>query len=197
MQQNANTQISPYERISLHPTTSLSDAQIDTELVPLLRNQQTNDVLKMENDVVRRLAQSMSTKGSIGVLTSSTSSSTSRPPTTYQSVLQECSEIRTEHDKRAERAIRAVKMLRERFEWKARVEVEVEEPEELEWDPRLGPQPGPRVGETLPAMDVDEESESDSEEEGENGGGRRPDDDSSGDEQSVEGALASTGLTPA
>jgi len=28
-------------------------------------------------------------------------------------------------------------MLRERFDWKQRVEVEVEEPEELDWDPRL------------------------------------------------------------
>ena len=27
-------------------------------------------------------------------------------------------------------------MLREKFDWKQRVEVEVEEPEELDWDPR-------------------------------------------------------------
>jgi len=29
-----------------------------------------------------------------------------------------------------------VTMLREKFDWKQRVEVEVEEPEELDWDPR-------------------------------------------------------------
>ena len=29
-------------------------------------------------------------------------------------------------------------MLREKFDWKQRVAVEVEEPEELDWDPRFG-----------------------------------------------------------
>jgi hypothetical protein len=29
-------------------------------------------------------------------------------------------------------------MLRDKYDWKTRVEVEVEEPEELEWDPRRG-----------------------------------------------------------
>ncbi|KAG2068275.1 hypothetical protein BDR04DRAFT_1232896 [Suillus decipiens] len=53
-------------------------------------------------------------------------------------VLHECEEIRSSHDHRVERAVRAVMMLRDKFEWKQRVEVEVEEPEELEWDPRMG-----------------------------------------------------------
>jgi hypothetical protein len=50
--------------------------------------------------------------------------------------LNECVEIRGAHDRRVERAVRAVTMLREKFDWKQRVEVEVEEPEELDWDPR-------------------------------------------------------------
>jgi hypothetical protein len=33
-------------------------------------------------------------------------------------------------------------MLREKFDWKQRVEVEVEEPEELDWDPRARNQAG-------------------------------------------------------
>ena len=50
--------------------------------------------------------------------------------------MNECVEIRGAHDRRVERAVRAVTMLREKFDWKQRVEVEVEEPEELDWDPR-------------------------------------------------------------
>jgi hypothetical protein len=57
----------------------------------------------------------------------------------YEDVLQECIKIREDHDRRVDRAVRALTMLRERFDWKQRVEVEVEEPEELDWDPRLGP----------------------------------------------------------
>ena len=142
-----------FERIALHPCVSLSDAQLDNDVIPLLRNQQTTDVLRLENDSVRRLAERMTTRGSLGVLGAPSSSSSVgapvRPlhdpaPTTthrgkveYDDVLRECAQIRDEHDKRVERAVRAVAMLRDKFDWKQRVEVEVEEPEELEWDPRI------------------------------------------------------------
>lgn len=148
----ATQQINPYERIALHPNDALSDLQLDTAVIPLLRNQQTTDVLRMEHETVRRLAEHMTTRGSIGVLGPP-------PPVThratfgnglgvpsapkkpdYEDVLGECEEIRAAHDKRAERAVRAVLLLRDKFDWKQRVEVEVEEPEELSWDPRVGPQ---------------------------------------------------------
>ena len=131
-----------YERIALHPSIAMPDAQLDGEVVPLLRNQQTTDVLRTENDTVRRLAEHMSTRGSLVVL-----GLTPPPPPLpgflarkpeYEDVLQECAEIRGAHDRRVDRAVRAVTMLREKFDWKQRVEVEVEEPEELDWDPRLG-----------------------------------------------------------
>ncbi|KAM6494979.1 hypothetical protein JOM56_009602, partial [Amanita muscaria] len=43
-------------------------------------------------------------------------------------------------DSGSEKTVRAVLLLRDKFDWKQRVEVEVEEPEELSWDPRVGPQ---------------------------------------------------------
>lgn len=130
-----------YERLALHPTVAMSDMQLDNELIPLLRNQQTTDVLRLENETVRHLAEHMQTRGSLGVLAPSNGpesqrmgSQQKRPE--YADVLRECEEIRIEHDLRVERAVRAVTMLREKYEWKARVEVDQEEPEELEWDPR-------------------------------------------------------------
>lgn len=130
------------ERLALHPSVPMTDTQLDNELIPYLRNQQTVDVLKLENDTVRHLAEHMQTKGSIGVLGPSNGpnfgrmgSQQKRPE--YEDVLRECEQTRVEHDLRVERAVRAVTMLREKYDWKARVEVDQEEPEELEWDPRF------------------------------------------------------------
>ena len=164
-----------FERIALHPCVSLSDAQLDNDVIPLLRNQQTTDVLRLENDSVRRLADRMTTRGSLGVLGAPTTTTSSvgasvRPlhdptPTTtqrgkveYDDVLRECAQIRDEHDKRVERAVRAVAMLRDKFDWKQRVEVEVEEPEELEWDPRIAERQGEEEEEEH-GIDVDVEGE--------------------------------------
>jgi len=128
-----------YERIALHPSIGMTDLQLDNDLIPLLRNQQTTDVLNMETATVRRLAECMTTRGAIA-----TNGIQANDPTaigarvTHEDVLLECEAIRSAHDHRVERAVRAVMMLRDKFEWKQRVEVEVEEPEELEWDPRAG-----------------------------------------------------------
>ncbi|KAI0691129.1 hypothetical protein BC835DRAFT_1279787 [Cytidiella melzeri] len=172
----------PYERLALHPSVVMTDAQLDNELIPLLRNQQTTDVLKLENETVRHLAEHMATRGSLGVLAvppqSSVTPAALRPSDMgtdkkieYTDVLAECEQIRMEHDERIERAINAVVRLRnEKYEWKVRVEVEQEEPEELEWDPRLGDQlanGGVRENETQgqgSQINIDEES-NDSEEE--------------------------------
>jgi hypothetical protein len=129
---------SVYEKIALHPSIGMTDAQLDNDLIPLLRNQQTTDVLNMETATVRRLAECMATRGAIAT----NSVQTNHPPATsgrvtHEDVLHECEEIRSAHDHRVERAVRAVMMLKDKFEWKQRVEVEVEEPEELEWDPRM------------------------------------------------------------
>ena len=142
---SANNQFS---RIALHPSQGLTDQTLDNDLIPLLRNQQTTDVLRRENDTVRRLGEKMLTKGVAGVLGLSGDDNVKEKPT-YSEVISELTSIRNAHDARADRAIRAVTMLREKYEWKTRVEVEVEEPEELEWDPR-------RTG-SAPADNEDEE----------------------------------------
>ena len=134
-----------FSRIALHPNLSLTDTALDNDLIPLLRNQQTTDVLRLENDTVRRLGERMQTRGVAGVLglTNSSSVHTSIPSPdkdiekpTYPQILAELTTIRDAHDARVDRAIRAVTMLRDKYDWKTRLEVEVEEPEELEWDPR-------------------------------------------------------------
>jgi len=176
-----------YERIALHPSTGMTDTQLDGEVVPLLRNQQTTDVLRTENDTVRRLAEHMNTRGSLGVLGVSPPSvplggfGVPKKPE-YEDVLKECTEIREAHDRRVDRAARAVMMLKDRFDWKQRVEVEVEEPEELDWDPRLG-----RTVD-LPVEGGDVAMDSSGDEEGE----ENSDED---DEFNVEGALVNTDMT--
>ncbi|KAJ7176667.1 hypothetical protein C8R46DRAFT_41811 [Mycena filopes] len=132
----------PYAALSLHPNIAMSDMQLDTEVIPLLRNQQTTDVLRMESESVRRLSSHMATRGALGVL----GAVVPPPPTLgafqgkpeHEDVLRECDSIRAQHDQRVERAVRAVAMLRDKFELRQRVAVEVEEPEELSWDPRVG-----------------------------------------------------------
>lgn len=182
---------SPYEKLVVHPGVAMTDSQLDNELIPLLRNQQTTDVLRLENETVRHLSEHMATKGSLGVLTQA-----GRPGgqhqgkrTEYDDVLRECEQIRDEHDSRVERAVRAVAMLREKYDWKARVAVDQEEPEELEWDLRgpaqptelVGGAPGnaSEVGESGDSQDGAQSNDSDEEEELEevlgNGGDHTPD----------------------
>ncbi|KAH7868563.1 uncharacterized protein C8R40DRAFT_1061571 [Lentinula edodes] len=179
----SSTKSSPFEKIALHPRVAVTDIQLDTEIIPLLRNQQTTDVLNVENDIVRRLSEHMVTRGSVGVL-----SGVPIPPppshlhssgTKYEDVLQECELIRADHDRRADRAVRAVLLLREKFEWKTRVAVEVEEPEELSWDP------AGRRGSTKMSIQAEEEG---AESEGDEG---------SSEEDEVEGHLVRDDTEPA
>lgn len=113
----------PLARLALHPFSALADAQLDNDLAPLLRNQQTTDVLRYESATVRRLAERLP----VNALQPENQNSAE----TYTSILQTCETIREEHDLRCDRAVRAVNMLREKYDWKARVAVEVEEPEDF------------------------------------------------------------------
>ncbi|PIL27071.1 hypothetical protein GSI_10210 [Ganoderma sinense ZZ0214-1] len=133
----------PFEKIAVHTRLGLTDVQLDNELMPLLRNNQTTEVLHAESDTVRHLAEHMETKGSLGVLGHVPASRAGGRHPEYEDVLQECAQIRAEHDERVARATRAVMLLRDKYDWKARVEVEQEEPEELDWDPR--PPEGPSL----------------------------------------------------
>lgn len=114
--------LNPLARLALHPSFGLPDAQLDNDLAPLLRNQQTTEVLRVENDTVRRLSERLK----------SVAASKDRPAAEMQAaVLAECAQIRAEHDARCERAVRAVAMLREKYDWRARVAIETEEPEDF------------------------------------------------------------------
>ncbi|KAJ6558673.1 hypothetical protein B0H10DRAFT_1846618, partial [Mycena sp. CBHHK59/15] len=160
--------VNPYEKIALHPRVAMSDTQLDNEVIPLLRNQQTTDVLRMENDTVRRLSEHMATRGSLGVLGGAPPAAFGGLPPRkpeYEDVLRECEQIRAAHDQRVERAARAVAMLRDKFELRQRVQVEVEEPEELSWDPRLGMPPG--AGDADVGMESAEEGDEGSSDEDE------------------------------
>ncbi|KAI0644013.1 hypothetical protein C8Q79DRAFT_125199 [Trametes meyenii] len=163
-QASTSTQGNPYERIALHPRVPLTDAQLEQELIPLLRNQQTTDVLRFENETVRHLAEHMETRGSLGVL--GHAPRTGGRHVEYDDVLRECDQIRVEHDQRVERATRAVTLLRDKYDWKARVEVEQEEPEELDWDSHPSVAPKTASGGVEPSEEgTDTPKSNDSEEE--------------------------------
>ncbi|KAF8652502.1 hypothetical protein AX16_004375 [Volvariella volvacea WC 439] len=193
----------PYERIALHPRNNMTDTQLDNEVAPILRNQQTVDVLKQENETVKRLSECMKTRGSLGVLgvvqlpqqsamqLGLGMGYTQKKPE-YEDVLAECEQIKNDHDRRVERAVRAVTMLREKFDWKQRVEVQEEEPEELEWDPRLAAtnatgETGAENGVGVVEVDAVMTDVGEAEDEEEGGGS------SSDDDDEVEGALQING----
>ncbi|KAH8996763.1 hypothetical protein EDB92DRAFT_1793480 [Lactarius akahatsu] len=102
---------SPLASMALHPRAPLSDASLDSSLIPLLRNQQTTDVLRAESATVRRLGTALGLPED------------SPPPV----VLDAVSEVVVAHDARAERAQRAVAMLREKYDWRVRVAVDPDE----------------------------------------------------------------------
>ena len=121
-----------FAKLAVHPSTVLQDAQLDNELIPLLRNQQTIEVLKLESDTVRRMAERLPTAQL------QKEHPTATP--TYNAIIQECEQIRAEHDARCERAVRAVALLRDKYDWRARVAVEIEEPEDFVPMSPLSPQ---------------------------------------------------------
>jgi len=120
----------------------------------------------MENETVRRMSEHTHTGGSLGIVAGASKAS-------HEDVIRECDQIKLEHDDRVDRAVKAVTMLREKYDWKVRVMVEQEEPEELDWDPRIQRQTMARVEEMLssdsessgPSAVDDAEESNDSEEE--------------------------------
>jgi len=151
-----------FESLALHPTLGLTDAQFDAGIIPFLRNLQTTEVLRMENDTVRRMSEHTHTGGTLGIVTAVSKAS-------HEDVVRECDQIKLEHDERVDRAMKAVTMLREKYDWKVRVMVEQEEPEELDWDPRILRQTMAREEEVLSSdsesSGPSEEGSNDSEEE--------------------------------
>jgi len=118
----------------------VSDQVLDQQIMSVLRNQQTVQVLSKENEIVKRISEHLPSRGSLAIVTAQqlpppAFGAPKRPE--YEDVLAECKEIHDAHDRRVERAILAVNMLKDKFDWKQRVEVAEAEPEELGWDPRF------------------------------------------------------------
>ncbi|KLO12306.1 hypothetical protein SCHPADRAFT_424208 [Schizopora paradoxa] len=137
----------PLERLALVPSAVLTETQFDNDVVPLLRNIQTIEVLRLETDVVRRLGERLPSAAMLK----------DRPTAseTHSAVIQDCERIRTEHDSRCERAVRAVALLREKYDWKARVAVETEEPEDFPMSPILALSPMNRMSPIPPLASGD------------------------------------------
>lgn len=159
-----------YAKLALHPVRGLPDAQLDNELIPLLRNQQTTEVLRVESDTVRRLSARLfsSPSSSAPNLQNHNPQQGTTGTESYDAVLQACAQITAAHDARCERAVRAVAMLREKYEWRARVAVETEEPEEFVPVAVLSPNRALlplNVGDGDVAMDGEDDDSGDDEEE--------------------------------
>ena len=107
---------------ALHPRAPLPDASLDGALIPLLRNQQTTDVLRAESASVRRLGAALKLPAT--ATDEGAGAGAEAPPNV---VLAAVSEVVLAHDARAERAQRAVAMLREKYDWRVRVAVEPDE----------------------------------------------------------------------
>ncbi|KAF8583230.1 hypothetical protein K439DRAFT_73078 [Ramaria rubella] len=110
----------PFQKLALHPASVIPEQQLDNALAPLLRNQPTMQVLKEEDASVRRIAAVLKSATPDGV-------PVVPGPEGCEQVVQECVEIKKAHDSRVERAIKAVALLRDRYEWRARVEASEEE----------------------------------------------------------------------
>lgn len=184
------TTTKPFERLALHPTTSMPDAQFDNELIPLLRNQQTTEVLRLESNTVRRLSERLPA--------SVISLQKDRPnaPETHRAVVDACTAIKSEHDARCDRAARAVALLRERYDWKARLAVEVEEPEEFVPAFEAGG-PVPSTGATVD-NDNDNDEDDDEDDDNESMAVDENEDERDGDEESSadEAEMAEKALGP-
>ena len=125
-----NPPANPFQNLALHPSFSIPEQQLDNAVAPLLRNQPTMQVIKEEEGSVRSIA---------AVTKSATPEGVPAAPGTEgcAQVVQECLEIKMAHDSRVERAIKAVALLRDRYEWRARVEASEEEQEERGEEPQL------------------------------------------------------------
>lgn len=138
----ANAQLSknPLAKLALHPSIALQETQLDNDLIPLLRNQQTTQVLRLESDTVRRLSSYLNPSSSSSANATSTAPTTSSTNNSNpEAILTLLDQIKQEHDTRCNRALRAVSLLRDKYDWKARVEVEAEEQEEPEFAVPISP----------------------------------------------------------
>lgn len=123
----------PLQNLVVYPTVLFTQHQLDHELQHLFRTSQTAEVLKEEDGIVRRIGSMLKSSTPEGV-------PLQPGPEGCMQVVQECAEIKHEHDARVERAVKAVTLLKDRYDWHARVEAnDVPENEEGEGEGDAGP----------------------------------------------------------
>ncbi|KAJ2923393.1 hypothetical protein H1R20_g13704, partial [Candolleomyces eurysporus] len=141
-----------FQSLAIYPNMPMTEPQLNFEIGPLLRNLTTTVVLEKENETVRRLSEHMQTKGSLALkqlmldldqlkrkqepgqhdpaLSNEISLLNTRMNQLLQDVIRECDEIRDAHDRLVDRAVKAVALLREKYDWKNRIDSDWEEDEE-------------------------------------------------------------------
>lgn len=141
----------PFEKLALHPAISLPEAQFDNDLIPLLRSQQTVSVLNNESSLVARIQESIKELNAANGMPRLLQSQQGSGQPDHERTSQACDTIRSAHDARVDRARRAVTLLRDKYDWRARVEITfpVTPPPEI-------PQLPESNGLTTPANDNDE-----------------------------------------
>jgi hypothetical protein len=109
----------PYEKLALHPSSNIPEAQFDNELIPLLRSQQTVSVLNSESALVARIQEAIKEINAMNGI----SRLAQGQQADHERTIQACETMRNAHDARVDRARRAVTLLRDKYDWKARVEI--------------------------------------------------------------------------
>ena len=145
-----------FSKFALLPSRPVPESQFDADLAPLLRINQTFEIGRLESATVRRLSSRLPTAGL----------QKERPnvPDTHQAVIDACARIAHEHDARCERATRAVNLLRDQYDWRLRVEAEIdEEPDVEEYSPLspTSPSAPPVTGVSAEDIDMDADMDAD------------------------------------
>lgn len=142
----------PLQNLVVYPTVLFTQHQLDHELQHLFRTSQTAEVLKEEDGIVRRIGSMLKSSTPEGV-------PLQPGPEGCMQVVQECAEIKHEHDARVERAVKAVTLLKDRYDWHARVEAnDVPENEEGEGE---GGDAGPKEELRTEAIDAEVTNDTD------------------------------------
>jgi len=113
----------PFEKLALHPSTILPEAQFENDLIPLLRNQQTVSVLNHESTLVARLQDAIKELNAVNGMSRLVQTQQTPGQPDHERTIQACETIRSAHDSRVDRARRAVTLLRDKYDWRARVEI--------------------------------------------------------------------------
>ncbi|KDQ09288.1 hypothetical protein BOTBODRAFT_179151 [Botryobasidium botryosum FD-172 SS1] len=110
----------PLAHLALHPTVTIPEGQPDLALSSLMRMMRLPDVLSADKDTVAQIREMVDGTRGPGGGTSGLGGLGSGE--TDEEVLSRIEQIRSDHDGRVVRGLRAVQMLKEQYDWRVRVE---------------------------------------------------------------------------